>query len=50
MCGICGQINQSTNLVVDRNQIERMSSKLMHRGPDGSGYYSVVGASTFIDP
>ena len=43
MCGICGQINQSTNLVVDRNQIERMSSKLMHRGPDGSGYYSVAG-------
>jgi len=39
MCGICGQINQSINSIVDKHQIEIMSSKLVHRGPDGFGYY-----------
>jgi asparagine synthase (glutamine-hydrolysing) len=43
MCGICGQINKSNNSVVDRHQIEKMSSKLIHRGPDGSDYYSTGG-------
>lgn len=38
MCGICG-IFDAGGHPVDREQIERMSSAIRHRGPDGSGSY-----------
>lgn len=38
MCGICGII-EFGNEEVNRDDIQRMSEKLVHRGPDDSGLY-----------
>jgi asparagine synthase (glutamine-hydrolysing) len=38
MCGICGTFDFSGKSV-DKNAVERMSSAIRHRGPDGEGYY-----------
>jgi len=38
MCGICG-VFQSSGEPVERELVERMTSAIQHRGPDGSGYY-----------
>ncbi len=39
MCGICGQYNFATNKPVDRGVIEKMTSMMLHRGPDDEGFY-----------
>ena len=39
MCGICGQFNFRTNKPVSRSDIKRMTSTIVHRGPDDEGYY-----------
>jgi len=39
MCGICGQYNFSDHAPVIRRNIERMTTTLVHRGPDDEGYY-----------
>ena len=38
MCGICGIINYKKK-PVSRELLEKMNSKIMHRGPDDEGYY-----------
>src|ERR1700756_4590677 len=38
MCGICGVFNLNW-APVDRNLVDRMTSVISHRGPDGSGEY-----------
>jgi len=38
MCGIAGIFNK-TGKPVDRGLLERMTSALQHRGPDGQGYF-----------
>lgn len=35
MCGICGIIRKGNNKVI----IKKMNDRIMHRGPDGEGYY-----------
>ena len=49
MCGICGIIRKGDN----KDIIKKMNDRIMHRGPDGEGYYidgdiaagSLVGSS-----
>ncbi len=38
MCGICG-VFQSSGKPVERQLVERMTSAIQHRGPDGSGFF-----------
>lgn len=38
MCGICGQFNLN-NTPVDQRLIKKMTRTLIHRGPDGEGFY-----------
>jgi asparagine synthase (glutamine-hydrolysing) len=39
MCGICGQFNFGSDVPVARKTLERMTSSLVHRGPDDEGYF-----------
>jgi asparagine synthase (glutamine-hydrolysing) len=39
MCGICGQYNFKYNNPVIRENIERMTKTMIHRGPDDEGFY-----------
>ncbi len=39
MCGICGQFNYKNNTPVDKETIKRMTSSIVHRGPDDEGFY-----------
>jgi asparagine synthase (glutamine-hydrolysing) len=39
MCGICGQYNFGSQAPARRQDIERMTRTLTHRGPDDEGYY-----------
>jgi asparagine synthase (glutamine-hydrolysing) len=39
MCGICGQYNFGDQAPVLRQNIEKMTKSLVHRGPDDEGYY-----------
>jgi asparagine synthase (glutamine-hydrolysing) len=39
MCGICGQYNFGGRAPVLRQDIERMTRSITHRGPDDEGYY-----------
>jgi asparagine synthase (glutamine-hydrolysing) len=39
MCGICGQYNFSAGVPVQREDIEKMTRTMVHRGPDDEGYY-----------
>ncbi|MCP4989251.1 MAG: asparagine synthase (glutamine-hydrolyzing) [Colwellia sp.] len=39
MCGICGQYNYKNQTPVLRENIERMTSTIVHRGPDDEGCY-----------
>jgi asparagine synthase (glutamine-hydrolysing) len=39
MCGICGQYNFGDQAPVLRQNIEKMTKTLVHRGPDDEGYY-----------
>lgn len=43
MCGIAGFFGRG-----DRTDLERMTSALAHRGPDGSGYHVEAGAPVFL--
>lgn len=45
MCGVAGLLNSNTGEPVDRALLETMTRSLVHRGPDGEGYFtdSVVG-------
>lgn len=47
MCGICGIVDQSGHLKEeDRFEVvKRMNGELIHRGPDGEGFYSDAKAS-----
>src|SRR5271155_1662153 len=39
MCGICGQYNFGSRAPVLRQDLERMTRSISHRGPDDDGYY-----------
>ena len=39
MCGICGIVNFDRSRLVDPELIERMTTVLVHRGPDDDGYF-----------
>ena len=39
MCGICGQYDFGTQTPVVRQDVERMTRSITHRGPDDEGYY-----------
>src|SRR5271168_55793 len=39
MCGICGQYNFQSGAPVRREDIEKMTRTMVHRGPDDEGYY-----------
>ena len=39
MCGICGIVHLDRERTVDRLRLEKMTDAIMHRGPDGSGYF-----------
>ena len=39
MCGICGQYNFGDRAPVLRENVERMASSIVHRGPDDDGFY-----------
>ena len=39
MCGICGIVNFDRSKLVDPELIERMTTVLVHRGPDDDGYF-----------
>src|SRR5262245_21022019 len=39
MCGICGQVRDD-GAAVERTLIERMCSRLVHRGPDDQGIHT----------
>src|SRR3984957_18258657 len=39
MCGICGQYNFGNKAPVLRQDVERMTRSIRHRGPDDEGYY-----------
>jgi asparagine synthase (glutamine-hydrolysing) len=38
MCGICGVVRNDSQQV-ERSLVEKMNSRLTHRGPDGEGYF-----------
>src|SRR5688500_15862478 len=42
MCGICG-ISYSDHRTPERNLIEKMTSAIVHRGPDSDGFHSEPG-------
>src|SRR5579862_6877776 len=39
MCGICGVFNFDRSRAVDRNVLEAMNRRIVHRGPDDDGFY-----------
>jgi asparagine synthase (glutamine-hydrolysing) len=39
MCGIVGVFNYNTKAPVDRYNLKQASDLIMHRGPDGEGFY-----------
>ena len=39
MCGICGKLNYNTGNSVEESLLRRMTSVLVHRGPDDEGIY-----------
>jgi asparagine synthase (glutamine-hydrolysing) len=39
MCGICGKIYIDTNRAVTKQELKKMSDTLVHRGPDGEGFW-----------
>jgi asparagine synthase (glutamine-hydrolysing) len=42
MCGICGIIS---NVEIDTQAVKRMNNALIHRGPNGEGFYNENGVS-----
>ena len=45
MCGVCGIVWTDPDRTTDPGLIERMTSRLVHRGPDGQGTYERPGVS-----
>lgn len=43
MCGIAGIIDLRGDRIIDPGAIERMTTALEHRGPDGEGFYDAGG-------
>ena len=43
MCGICGVVTLDANRPVDPAAIRRMTDRIVHRGPDSSGYHTAPG-------
>src|ERR1051326_7588544 len=39
MCGICGIVKFNRSDLVDAELIDRMTTALVHRGPDDDGYF-----------
>jgi asparagine synthase (glutamine-hydrolysing) len=39
MCGICGILKNVPDQIVDPDLLDRMNSKLIHRGPDSQGFF-----------
>jgi asparagine synthase (glutamine-hydrolysing) len=39
MCGICGIFNNISDRPVQKSLVEKMTSEIIHRGPDDEGYY-----------
>ena len=39
MCGICGRYNFVSQAPVERQDLEKMTKTMVHRGPDDEGYY-----------
>lgn len=39
MCGVTGIVDLQGKQPIDRNILERMNNRQVHRGPDGSGYH-----------
>ncbi len=39
MCGICGQYNFQSGAPIRREDIEKMTRTMVHRGPDDEGYF-----------
>ena len=39
MCGICGKLEYTPSASVDQHLLDRMTSAISHRGPDGRGTY-----------
>jgi asparagine synthase (glutamine-hydrolysing) len=39
MCGICGRLNFDPAIGVEREPVVAMARKMVHRGPDGEGFY-----------
>ncbi len=43
MCGIAGIFETREKRPIDRSLLERMTTALAHRGPDGAGYHLAPG-------
>ena len=44
MCGIAGYLTKD-RVVPDGTLVKRMCDRLIHRGPDGDGYYCTAGVA-----
>ena len=45
MCGFAGIIDLSGRREPEREIVERMGDAIAHRGPDGSGFFSIPGVA-----
>ena len=43
MCGIAGIFDLHGEREIDRDALKRMTAALVHRGPDGEGYFVAPG-------
>ena len=39
MCGFAGYLDMRKEREIDRGLLEKMTDKLVHRGPDSAGYF-----------
>ena len=39
MCGICGYLATASSQPIDKSVLERMNTRIQHRGPDSEGFY-----------
>ncbi|HEV8168893.1 MAG TPA: hypothetical protein VGP59_06080, partial [Pyrinomonadaceae bacterium] len=39
MCGFAGYLDMRKERQIDRGLLEKMTDKLVHRGPDSAGYF-----------
>ena len=50
MCGITGSVWTDNSRLISRNQLERMTTSLSHRGPDDVGNYYLEQDATKVSP